>query len=192
MSLRSTAFLAFPIIATLFGCSLSPVAQPMVRSLAEPPAYDAADLEQRVLQAVNRLRQTEGRVPVRGDSALAAIARAHSRDMRDRGFVAHRNPDGRSPGERAHRSAYTFREFGENIFRGRLYDIITQTRNGDEERVFHRWYTPDAFANFVADMWMESPGHRENMLAERYDYGGVGIVVEEDYYVFVTLNLSAQ
>ena len=157
-----------------------------------PPHLDLPDLERRVLVAVNRLRLDHGQGTLSADTSLAAIARTHSFDMRDRSFVAHRNPDGLRAGERARRAGYGYRELGENLFRGRLYDTISRIRRGDEEQVYYLWYAPDELADLVAVMWMESPSHRENMLAGRYDNGGVGIAVGADYEVFVTLNLSAR
>ena len=188
----SVFLLAAFSLCGLLGCSLPLVAQPGAPENAEAPHYDASTLEERVLHEVNRIREEYARQPVRLDSNLATIARAHSLDMRERDFVAHQNPDGAFPGDRALRAGYRFREFGENLFRGRLYDVITRSGGGLEERTFYRWHTPDAMAELVVQMWLESPGHRENMLAGRYDYGGVGIVIGQDHYVFITLNLSAR
>lgn len=175
----------------LAGCALSPAAQP--RAWPEPnvtvPHYDPADLEIRVLHAVNRMRRSEGRAVLRRDARLVAIARRHSQDMSARGFVAHRNPDGATPGERAAEAGYAFRSFGENLFRGHLYDTRSLSRRGSTSHVAYRWHTPDGLAALVASMWMDSPSHRENMLAD-YAYGGVGIALGPEGEVLVTLNLS--
>lgn len=182
--------LAFGLLVVM-GCSISPAAQPTATSPNQPPAYDTIDLEDRILREVNRVRRDAGREPLELDPRLAEIARGHSRDMRDRDFIAHRNPDGLAPGGRASRAGYRFLEFGENLFRGRLYDILTRSGGDSQTRTFYRWHTPKALAELVAQLWLESPSHRENMLAGRYDHGGVGVVIGVDHYVSVTLNLSA-
>lgn len=185
-----TLFLLLGSGLLLLGCGLPPRTQPYV-SPDVAPQYELPDLEARVLDQINRARRSRGRTALRPDPSLAAIARKHSRDMRDRRFVAHRNPEGLAPGERARMARYGFRRFGENLFGGRLYESRSLTRKGGRTYVAYRWHTPEGLAALVASMWMESPGHRENMLAGHFDYGGVGIAVGAEGEVLVTLNLSA-
>lgn len=180
----------FGLVAGL-GCSPAPAAQPRATERDTAPHYDLPTFELLVLDEVNRLRVTEGRGPVAFDEHLAAIARAHSQDMLDRGYVSHRTPEGVSPGRRAQRAGYAFQDFGENIFRGGLYDTVTHTRQGGRVQTRYVWHTPEALAALIGQMWMESPSHRENMLAEFFDFGGVGTVIGPDFEVLVTLNLSA-
>lgn len=174
------------------GCGPTPAAQPRGTERSAAPHYDLPSFEHLVLEEVNRWRVSEGRRPVRYDECLAAIARAHSQDMLDRAFVAHRTPEGRTPGARARLAGYAFTDFGENIFSGHIYDTVTHSRRGDERRTLYLWYTPETLAEVVAQMWMESPSHRENMLAEFFDYGGIGAVISPDFEILVTLNLSAR
>lgn len=156
----------------------------------ERPAFDLPSLEQRVLNEVNRTRRSLGRASLSADSALAALARAHSADMRDRDFFAHRNPDGRYAGDRARAAGYAFRSFGENLFRGHLYDTVNHIRRGDVVTTDYLWYTPDELAELTVAMWMESPGHRTNLLSPDFDFGGVGIAAGPESEVYITLNLS--
>lgn len=171
------------------GCA---AAQPLPDAGTARPHYDLPDLERRVLGELNRVRRTRGRAPLAPDTALAAIARAHSADMRDRGFFAHHNLDGQRGGDRARRAGYGFRTFGENLFRGRLYDTVNHIRRGDHVTTAYLWHTPGDLAALVVAMWMESSGHRDNMLSPAFDFGGVGIAIGADHDVFVTLNLSAR
>lgn len=156
----------------------------------ERPDFDLPSLEQRVLNEVNRTRRSLGRATLRADSALAALARGHSADMLRRDFFAHRNPDGRLAGDRARAAGYAFRSFGENLFRGHLYDTVNHIRRGDVVTTDYLWYTPDELAELTVAMWMESPGHRTNMLSPNFDFGGVGLAVGPNAEVFITLNLS--
>jgi uncharacterized protein YkwD len=112
--------------------------------------------------------------------------------MRDRVFFAHRNPDGQRAGDRARRAGYAFRSYGENLFRGHLYDTINEIRRGDHVETAYVWHTPDTLARLVVQSWLESPGHRTNMLSPAFDFGGVGIAIGPEHAVLATLNLSAR
>ncbi|MEM1041360.1 MAG: CAP domain-containing protein [Bacteroidota bacterium] len=191
-----TVRLLFSLCALLvLGCGAAPqpTAQPVLRldESAEVPRFDVPELERLVLRAVNRVRHEHQRAPLQPDTSLAAIARGHSQAMLDRAFFAHRDPDGLRAGDRARRARYAFQRLGENLFRGRLYDTVNTIRRGDHVQTVYLWHTPEDLAALVAESWMESPGHRANMLSSAYDFGGIGIATGPDFEVFVTLNLSA-
>jgi len=88
--------------------------------------------------------------PVVSNAALRCAARNHSRDMAERGFFDHTNPDGEGPGERIARTGYQPRTWGENIAFGQT--------------------SPRA----VVDAWMESPGHCANVMNPAFTELGVG------------------
>ncbi len=124
------------------------------RSAPPPPspAAPAADgTEAQVLALVNAERSAAGCAPVTADAGLAAVARAHSLDMRDRGFFDHVNPDGLDPFDRAERAGVT---------------------NARAENI--AWGQADAAA--VMASWMDSPGHRANILDCGLATMGVGVV----------------
>jgi uncharacterized protein YkwD len=114
----------------------------------EQPAGDSG-AEAQVLTLVNAERAAAGCGALAADPALAAVARSHSQDMRDRGFFSHENPDGLSPFQRAERAGISAR--AENIARGQ----------------------EDAAA--VMDAWMKSSGHRANILNCGLTRLGVGV-----------------
>ena len=112
----------------------------------EPPTAAATSFgapapgaEAEVLALVNTVRAGAGCAPLLHDEGLATVARAHSADMRDRGFFDHTNPDGRDPFDRAEAAGRTNAR-AENIAYGQ----------------------PDPAA--VMDAWMNSSGHRANIL----------------------------
>src|SRR4051794_14856711 len=70
------------------------VAEPEPAAPAAAPAPADPSLEGQVLALVNVQRAAAGCGALTADPALAAVARAHSADMRDRGFFDHVNPDG--------------------------------------------------------------------------------------------------
>ncbi|MCM1975896.1 MULTISPECIES: CAP domain-containing protein [unclassified Streptomyces] len=103
-----------------------------------------------VLQLVNEERAKVGCSPVAANSALSDLASAFSEDMAARGFFDHTNPDGESPWDRAAEAGITTLG-GENIARGQA----------------------DAAA--VMEAWMNSPGHKANILNCDFKTLGVGV-----------------
>ncbi|GAB2447498.1 CAP domain-containing protein [Streptomyces incanus] len=103
-----------------------------------------------VLQLVNQERAKVGCSPVAANSSLTGLATAFSRDMADRDFFDHTDPDGDTPWDRA--SAAGISDLGgENIARGQ------------------------ATAAAVMEAWMDSPGHKANILNCDFKTLGVGV-----------------
>ena len=102
-----------------------------------------------MLALTNAQRAAAGCGALVADPALAAVARAHSADMRDRHFFSHTNPDGLDPFDRAAAAGLSAR--AENIAYGQ----------------------PDPAA--VMDAWMNSAGHRANILDCSLTRLGVGV-----------------
>jgi uncharacterized protein YkwD len=105
--------------------------------------------EGQVLTLVNQQRAAAGCPALRADGALATLARVHSADMRDRGYFSHDSPDGLSPFDRARVAGVTTMR-AENIAMGQ------------------------ATAAAVMTSWMNSPGHRANILNCDFKTLGVG------------------
>ncbi|MDT3724708.1 CAP domain-containing protein [Streptomyces sp. DSM 41972] len=103
-----------------------------------------------VLRLVNAERAKVGCSPVTADGALTALATAFSDDMADRGFFDHTDPDGDTPWDRA-QAAGIGNLGGENIARGQ------------------------ADAEAVMEAWMNSPGHKANILNCDFKTLGVGV-----------------
>ncbi|UUU25172.1 CAP domain-containing protein [Streptomyces sp. DSM 40750] len=106
--------------------------------------------EAAVLQLVNEERAKAGCSPVAANSDLAKLAESFSEDMALRGFFDHTNPDGEDPWDRAATLGITGLG-GENIARGQ------------------------ATAEAVMEAWMNSPGHRANILNCDFKTLGVGV-----------------
>jgi uncharacterized protein YkwD len=128
------------------GASAAPSAS--AGSTAPGAAEQAADDE--VLRLVNEQRAQAGCSPLTADSKLQALATAFSEEMAARNFFDHTDPDGRTPWDRA-KAAGIGNLGGENIARGQA----------------------DAAA--VMDAWMNSPGHRANILNCSFTTLGVGV-----------------
>jgi uncharacterized protein YkwD len=120
---------------------------PTQTSAPRPPANTSA--EGQVLALVNAERASHGCRALVADAGLAAVARAHSADMRDRGYFDHTNRAGQDPFDRAEAAGLSAR--AENIARGQ----------------------DDAAA--VMKSWMNSSGHRANILNCSLTKLGVGV-----------------
>ncbi|MFI6640970.1 CAP domain-containing protein [Streptomyces sp. NPDC050504] len=112
------------------------------------PASESA--EAAVLALVNQERAKVGCQAVRPSAELAALAAAFSKDMAERDFFDHTDPDGATPWDRAEKAGVKGLG-GENIARGQ------------------------ADAQAVMDAWMNSEGHRANILNCDYKTLGVGV-----------------
>ncbi|MFJ3580738.1 CAP domain-containing protein [Streptomyces sp. NPDC090127] len=123
---------------------------PRAEAPAAPTQDRAAAAEAEVVRLVNAERAKVGCSAVRSDAALAKLAGAFSQDMAARGFFDHTDPDGDTPWERARQAGVTGMG-GENIARGQA----------------------DAAA--VMESWMNSDGHRANILNCDYTTLGVGV-----------------
>jgi len=146
-----------------------------------------ADLEQRIHLLVNVERGAQGQLM--WDRQLANIARAHSVDQATYGYFSHEDQSGRGPTERASQAGYecvTANWIGvaENIFQTFLYSSYTY-RGG--RRVDQEYLTLDEMATQIVDGWMDSPGHRRNIL-DPYTNEGIGVGINDADTVYVTQN----
>ncbi|MFJ9716231.1 CAP domain-containing protein [Streptomyces sp. NPDC101213] len=121
------------------------------RSSSSPVAVSAEiQAAAEVLKLVNEERSKAGCSPVSANSSLAGLAQRFSEDMAARGYFDHTDPDGATPWDRAGKAGVSDLG-GENIARGQA----------------------DAAA--VMEAWMNSPGHRANILNCDFTTLGVGV-----------------
>lgn len=105
-----------------------------------------------VVAEMNVRRATFGLPPLREDARLDDAADDRVTDMEDQGYWAHLSPDGREPFVWMRPHGYDYRWAGENLASG--FDT-TQV---------------------LVDAWMESRGHRENILSPNYRDCGVSVI----------------
>ncbi|WNI20485.1 sigma-70 family RNA polymerase sigma factor [Streptomyces sp. ITFR-16] len=122
---------------------------PRPSASAAPPAPTTTTAQ--VVALVNKERAAAGCGPVAEDTQLTDAAQRHSDDMAARDFFEHTNPDGADPGRRITDAGYRWSTYGENIARGQQ--------------------TPES----VMESWMNSPGHRANILNCSFKDIGIGI-----------------
>ncbi|MFJ4839173.1 CAP domain-containing protein [Streptomyces sp. NPDC088746] len=120
------------------------------RKAPAPASPSATTAQAAVLTLVNQERAKVGCSPVTTSASLTALAQDFSEDMAARDFFGHTDPDGATPWDRA-AAAGVQGLGGENIARGQ------------------------ADAQAVMDAWMNSDGHRANILNCDYKTLGVGV-----------------
>jgi uncharacterized YkwD family protein/spore coat assembly protein SafA len=115
------------------------------------PTYDAIKkIEHEVIQLTNQERAKYGLPPLKPFWELSRVARFKSMDMRDRGYFSHNSPTYGSPFTMIKNFGISYSAAGENIAAGQR--------------------TPQE----VVRSWMNSQGHRQNILSQNYTHIGVG------------------
>lgn len=157
----------------------------------EKPVINILELEEQIHNLINDERQNYGLSPLIYDSELAVIARDHSQDMALRGYFSHYNLEGQDPTDRAKATGYDcYKNFGnyytdgvaENIFQNNLYDGITYY---DGVPVYD-WNSQSEIASSTVTGWMNSYGHRMNILDSSYDKEGIGVAFSSNDEVLIT------
>lgn len=152
-----------------------------------------ATLELLIHQTVNQHRQNTGLQPLAYDATLSGIARGHSQDMARRTYFEHETPEGYDPSDRAARAGYTCRkDYGsyytygvaENIYLSHLVELTVYVSG----LPIKRYKTDEQHALSIVAGWMNSPGHRNNILDRAYDRVGTGVAIAPDEKVLVTQN----
>ncbi|RSK51797.1 CAP domain-containing protein [Bacillus canaveralius] len=139
--------------------------QPAKKAPAQQPAKAAAPassqvsaFEQQVLDLTNQERAKHGIPALKLDVELSKVAREKSRDMQAKGYFSHTSPTYGSPFDMMKQFGISYKSAGENIAMGQ--------RSPQE----------------VVTAWMNSEGHRKNILNPSYTNLGVGHVAQGNYW----------
>lgn len=156
---------ALPMMAALIiTLCLAPASSIAVGSAAFEAHYTTASLsaqEQSALNLLNSDRARYGLPALTHDPALSRIARIKSQDMRDNGYFAHTSP--------------TY---------GDVRSMLTQfgySYQAASENIAHHATVEKSQAAFLS-----SPGHRRNVLSSSHTKVGIGVVLDENGYVYLT------
>lgn len=114
--------------------------------------------EREVVRLVNEIRAGQGLRALNYDWELSRVARYKSQDMCDKSYFSHTSPTYGSPFAMMKSFGISYRTAGENIAKG--------------------YKTPAA----VVDGWMNSSGHRANILNSSFTHIGVGYVADGSYW----------
>lgn len=114
--------------------------------------------EQQVVELTNQERSKQGLAPLQIDDNLSKVAREKSRDMAANNYFSHTSPTYGSPFDMMNQFGISYRTAGENIAQGQT--------------------SPEQ----VVNAWMNSPGHRANILNGEYTHIGVGYVENGNHW----------
>jgi len=122
------------------------------------PEQEGQTIEQEVIRLVNVERANAGLPALKYDWELARVAEHKSQDMADKNYFSHTSPTYGSPFNMMKNYGINYRSAGENIAQGQKT------------------------AAQVVDAWMNSEGHRANILNKNYTHIGVGYVAKGNYW----------
>jgi len=122
------------------------------------PVKEQATVEQEVVKLVNAERAKAGLPALQEDWELSRVAKYKSQDMQDKNYFDHTSPTYGTPFTMMKNFGITYKSAGENIAKGQ--------RSAQE----------------VVTAWMNSEGHRANILKKSYTHIGVGYVQEGNYW----------
>lgn len=130
------------------------------------PTAAAASAERQAFELLNAARQSNGMPMLKWNSQVAAVARVHSQDMAQQKYFSHRGMDGSMVDDRADRLGLSeWRSIGENIAFLRGFDDPIKS---------------------AVEKWMQSPSHRQNILADNWKESGIGIAITPDGTYYLT------
>ncbi|WP_114150606.1 CAP domain-containing protein [Bacillus spizizenii] len=130
--------------------SKAPAAEKTNTTTSAPSSVSA--YEKKVVELTNAERQKQGLKPLQIDETLSKSARAKSQDMKDKNYFDHQSPTYGSPFDMMKSFGISYKTAGENIAKGQK--------------------TPEE----VVKAWMNSEGHRKNILNPNFTHIGVGYV----------------
>ncbi len=140
------------------------------KAVEESPYLDRAktedlrvDFEVLVLDLTNAMRVKQGLSPLTNHGQAGLVARAHSVDMAEKNYFDHVNPEGKSPFDRMHEAGLTYSQAGENLAAGQPTPII------------------------AVEGWMNSKGHRTNMLGD-FESLGSGVAFGGEFGIYYGQN----
>lgn len=149
---------SFPPKETTPTVQPTPTGAPVPTKTASNASFQEA-LAQSIHTLTNNERAKVGLPTLAWDGKLASIADAHSEDMAAKNYFSHTNLAGCSASCRLKDAGYFYSYMGENI----------------------AWISgrplTDALASQFVILWMNSPGHKANILSKNFTSEGVGIAV---------------
>lgn len=120
-----------------------------------------------VVEFTNQHREQHGLTPLHANAKLAKAAEAKIDDMFARQYFEHESPDGKSPADIIRAQSYEYIVVGENLALGNFKDDAT-----------------------LVQAWMDSPGHRANILNDKFLE--IGVAVRKGQFEGKTVWLAVQ
>lgn len=134
-----------------------------------PQPTKAEQIEDLIYSMTNQNREAMGRQPLDRIPKIDQIARSHSEDMAKRNYFEHDTPEGLDPTDRGNAAGYACRkDYGSHYTWGLAENIFWHSGE---------WYGAERLAEEIMEGWMDSPGHRQNIMNHNYDRIGIGVAI---------------
>ena len=124
----------------------------------EESTSEVSAFEKQVVELTNQEREKQGLAPLKLDTELSAVAKDKSLDMQQNDYFSHNSPNYGSPFDMMNAYGVDYRTAGENIAMGQT--------------------SPEQ----VVEGWMNSEGHRENIMNPDFTHIGVGHTEDGNYW----------
>ncbi len=157
------------------------------------PSINISNLERNIHDFINGERRKHGLSPLAWNDTLSSVARKHSQDMAMRNYFSHDTPEGHDFSYRYRQAGYSCSVPGkgniyftgaENIFQNNLYDRVVFT----DGVAHYDWNTVRKITESTVHGWMNSQGHRKNILTPHWKSEGIGVAISPDDKVYITQN----
>lgn len=134
----------------------APAPAPVKPAPTAPAPASLGAYENQVVSLVNQERAKAGLSPLKINTKLTGVAERKAEDLRDKNYFAHNSPTYGSPFDMMKQFGITYTAAGENIAKGQR--TPAEVMNG----------------------WMNSPGHKANIMNANYTEIGVGYVTDSN------------
>ncbi|MBL4932472.1 CAP domain-containing protein [Clostridium paridis] len=125
------------------------------------PGVTTGDVVNDILTNTNAERTKQGLQPLKLNAGVSKLAAMKARDMYDKNYFSHTSPTYGDPGQMLTNNGFKYATMGENI-----YTSTGMTPNGA----------------YTVTQWMNSPGHRANILNSAFKEIGIGIYYSNGRY----------
>ena len=162
----------------------TPIEEPKETPKAETAAVTEfwKEVEDQIITLCNEERIKAGVAPLESNETLREIARYKSKEMLENNYFAHKSAvDGAMPWELADRFGYSYSTFGENIWMSQM---------DTEDPMWTEEFKSGVTARNIVNDWMNSPGHRANILDPKYKKIGVGLIYSSKLKAYATQSFS--
>ncbi len=162
-------WILLPLIILLGGCAANSHYYqcsnyvPRLDTRIKAQTAEIKEMELQIIHSINSIRKEQGLNTLKQNERLVLIAREYSYNMASKNFFAHISPEGETLAERACAVGRPYKLVGENLFK------TTNIKNP---------------LSIVVKGWMESPGHRENIMRSQFTETGVGVWKKGNEYYF--------
>lgn len=154
------------------------------------PTIDISELEKNIHNIINIEREKYGLSTLTWNEKLSEIARKHSEDMAKRNYFSHDTPEGNDFLYRYKQDGFKceiivgnfIQQGGENIFLNHIAKITYLSGNPAE------YNTQKEIEESTVTGWMNSPGHRENILTDFWRSEGIGVAIADSGKIYITEN----